>query len=100
MKQVMVHFDFADVTQQQYDSVWDELRTSGNETSSGLLFHMGAPKPGGGWMVTDVWDSKEAFQQFARTLVPIIQKVAPNVSTQPIVSEARYVWDKQHAEAV
>lgn len=99
MKNVMVHFDFPNLTEQQYDAVWNDLRNAGQEHPAGLIFHVGAPKPGGGWLVTDVWESSKAWQDFTQVLLPIIQKNVPNVTAQPIVTETRYVYQGQHVEA-
>jgi hypothetical protein len=87
MKKVLVHFDFANVTAQQYEKVWQDLRASGNKNPKGLLYHVGAPKPGGGWTVIDVWESEQAFKDFGMILMPFIQKNGiPNVmpSIQPV----------------
>jgi hypothetical protein len=74
MKKVVVQFDFPQGTQEQYDGIWSDLRASGNGNPKGLLYHVGAPKPNGGWMVFDVWESAEDFQAFGNTLMPLIQK--------------------------
>jgi hypothetical protein len=92
MKNVMVHFDFPSLTQQQYDAVWNDLNAQGYSHPQGLLFHVGAPNPNGGFLVTDVWESRDAWNKFTQTLMPIIQKNAPNVTGQPIVTEASYVY--------
>jgi hypothetical protein len=99
MKNVMVHFNFPNLTQQQYDAVWDGLNAAGYSHPKGLIFHVGAPNPSGGFLVTDVWDSSDAWQKFTQTLLPMIQKIAPNVTTQPIVTETRYVYQPAEMHA-
>jgi hypothetical protein len=74
MNRIIVNFDFPNGTQQQYDAVWDELKASGYEHPKGLIFHTGAPKPNGGWFVVDLWESQQAFDEFGKILMPIIQK--------------------------
>src|SRR5687768_17334348 len=98
MKQVIVHFDFPKGTQEQYDAVWNDLRASGNANPKGLIFHAGGPKPDGGWVVVDVWESEDAFKEFGNTLVPLIQKnnIEP---VQPNVYPASYVYNPQMAES-
>jgi hypothetical protein len=92
MKKIVVHFDFPNVTQQQYDNVWKDLRATGNDHPDGLLFHVGAPKPGGGWMVVDVWESEDAFKKFGQVLMPLIAKQdIPNI--QPVIMPARFVYE-------
>ncbi len=74
MKQVVVQFNFPNVSLQQYDGVWDGLRASGNAHPRGLISHVGAATPDGGLLVVDVWDSEEAFNEFGKTLLPLIAR--------------------------
>jgi hypothetical protein len=55
MKNVVVHFDFPELKPEQYDAVWNDLKAKGYDHPQGLLFHVGAPTPSGGFLVTDVW---------------------------------------------
>jgi len=50
-----------------------------------------APKPNGGWMVFDVWESAGDFQTFGNTLMPLIQKnnIQP---VPPLVYEAHNIY--------
>jgi len=41
---------------------------------SGLISHTAAPTSNG-WLVVDVWESEEAFQQFGETLTPILREL-------------------------
>ena len=97
MQQVLVHFDFPadeNANKQNYDAVWDDLRAAGHANPKGLIFHAGAPKPGGGWIVIDVWESAEAFQEFGKVLMPIIQKhKLPEV--QPNIYPAHYIYQSK-----
>ena len=95
----MVHFDFPNLTPQQYDAVWDGLKAAGHSHPKGLIFHVGATNPKGGFIVTDVWESSDAWQKFTQILLPLIQKNAPNVTTQPIVTETRYVYQPAEIHA-
>lgn len=99
MKQVVISFDFPTVKQQQYDNVWNDLRASGNEHPKGLLFHVGAPKPNGGWMVVDVWDTEEDFKNFGSILMPLLAK-HDVPATQPIVMPAHYIYENHLSEVV
>ena len=93
MKKVIIRFDFPNVNQKQYDNVWKELRASGNANPKGLISHVGAPKPDGGWIVVDIWESEEAFKEFGNVLMPIIQKQdIPLIP--PKIYPARFVWEK------
>lgn len=98
MKQVMVHFDFPNTTQKQYNGVWDGLKASGHAHPKGLLFHVAAPKDKGGLMVTDVWESENAFREFSKILLPIIAKQdIPQV--QPTISPAYNVYEGKAVSA-
>lgn len=92
MKQVVIHFEFPNITQQQYDAVWEDLRKSSNPNPKGLLFHVGARKADGGLFVTDVWESEQAFEEFGKTLFPLIEKHdIPKI--QPAIMPVYYVYE-------
>ncbi|MFD0276963.1 hypothetical protein ACFVHB_24080 [Kitasatospora sp. NPDC127111] len=90
---IIAAFDFPEVTQEQYEEAVDRL-TGGaglNAPSDwpvrGLVLHAAGPTPDGGWHVTDVWESREAFEHFAAVLMPILQEVGiPTVP--PLICEA------------
>lgn len=90
MKQVVVQFNFPNVSLQQYDAVWNDLRATGNAHPKGLISHVGAPTPDNGLLVVDIWESEEAFNEFGKTLMPLIAKQDfPMI--QPQVLPAHYV---------
>jgi len=83
MKKQLIQFNFSGVTEKQYDQVWDELRRVGQSHPSGLVYHV-ASFQGRNCLVTDVWESKDAFDRFGKTLLPIMQKIGiPD--TQPTI---------------
>jgi len=61
---VGVFFDLPAVTQQQYDSLMQELEVAAGPPAGGLL-HMAGPHPDGGWLIIDVWESADSFERFA-----------------------------------
>ena len=91
MEKVAVIFSAPDFTSKDYDKVWDDLRAAGQEYPKGLISHVGFRTPEGRWMVVDAWESKEAFNEFAKTLLPIIQKTGRQVPP-PQVVPAHYVY--------
>jgi hypothetical protein len=97
MNQVTVYFDFPTVTQKQYESVWDELKASGHSHPKGLIFHVGARSKNGGLFVTDVWESEQAFKDFANVLTPIIQKKGLDM-VEPEILETYNVYEAKHEE--
>lgn len=98
MKQVVVHFEFPNTSQKQYNAAWDEIRKSGNPNPKGLLFHVGAPMPDGGLFVTDVWESEQAFNNFGKILMPLLEKLdIPRV--KPEIMPAFYVYEGSKEKA-
>ena len=62
---IAVVMDFEGGTLDQYDRVVDAMGLEhGGPTPPGALFHW-VTETEGGLRVTDVWESQEAFQQFA-----------------------------------
>lgn len=94
MKKVMVQFDFPEMTSEQYDQVWQDLRAAGHENPNGLEYHVSA-QAGKGLKVIDVWENAEKFNEFGQTLTPILAKngITP---TQPIVSPLHYEYSGIH----
>lgn len=90
MKKIVVLFDAPGFTSKHYDQVWDDLRAAGQSHPKGLISHVGFAKPNGNWNVVDIWESAEAFAEFGKTLVPILQKTGTNVP-EPMVLPAHYV---------
>ena len=68
---VAVQLDFPGATLEQYDQVVKKMGfTPGGSGAPGSLFHCVA-KTEDGIRVTDVWESREQFEQFSR------EKIAP-----------------------
>ncbi|MEU1420390.1 MULTISPECIES: hypothetical protein [unclassified Kitasatospora] len=78
---IIVMFEFPGTTRDQYEEAVDRLTggTGLNAPSDwpvrGLVLHVSGPTPGGGWHVTEVWESREAFEHFSAVLLPILQEV-------------------------
>lgn len=77
---IVAVFDLPGVTQTQYDLAAAKL-TGGNRLRShddwpvpGPITHVAAPTPTG-WLVVDTWESREAFEQFAARLMPVLDEV-------------------------
>ncbi|MGA5821849.1 hypothetical protein ACPC54_28780 [Kitasatospora sp. NPDC094028] len=94
---LVVVFDIPGVTQAQYDAVIKALTgsTTGFNLPSdlpvaGLVSHVAGPT-GTGWHVTDVWESREAFERFAEVLGPILQDVGIPSDPPPQIFEAHRV---------
>ncbi|WP_328953965.1 hypothetical protein [Kitasatospora purpeofusca] len=91
---VIVVFDLPGVSREQYEESVDRL-TGGSGLNRpedwpvrGLLTHAAGPLPdGAGWHVTDVWESREAFEHFSAVLLPILREVGM-AGGPPLICEA------------
>ncbi len=68
--------EFRGGTLEQYDQVIEKMGFApGGTGPSGLLFHW-ATRTDGGIRVTDVWERKDAFDEFAQNqIMPITQEL-------------------------
>ena len=62
------------LTADQYDEAIRRLEDAGAGHPPGRLYHVCFGEPGN-LLVSDVWDSREAFDKFAETLMPILEDV-------------------------
>lgn len=86
MSTITAVFDMPNVTAAQYDQVIRDLAAAGAGNPPGRLYHVASAKDGG-WLVVDVWQSGEQLNQFAQTLVPIMQKAGvtpPQLQVYPV----------------
>jgi hypothetical protein len=83
MEKILVQFAFTSLTAAQYDRVWEDLRQAGFENPDGMIHHFGAFSDTG-WLITEVWESEQQFNEFGKTLMPFLEKNAVPI-TQPIV---------------
>jgi hypothetical protein len=75
MSKVVIFFELAGMTHKEYDAAMDELRAQGKLLNENRPSHVAFNKDGK-WCVVDVWDSAEAFSEFASTvLAPIFLKL-------------------------
>ena len=99
MKKVVIVFNFPNVSLQTYDSMWEDIRAEGQGNPKGLISHVGAATEDNGLFVVDVWESKEAFDAFGATLMPLLAK--HNVPmVQPQMLSAHYYYQSQAQEAL
>ena len=75
MNKIVGIFEAGGFTQKDYDDIMEGLQKTGGANHPNRLSHVSFPK-GNNWCVIDVWDSPEAFMQFAQQrLVPIFTKL-------------------------
>ena len=93
MKQILVLFEFENVSAAQYDAVWADLRATGYANPAGAVFHVSAVKPNGGFRVVDVWESAEKFEAFGAVLMPLLAK--HNIpTTQPDIKPVYWLKEQ------
>ncbi|RKT09620.1 hypothetical protein BX285_6715 [Streptomyces sp. 1114.5] len=93
---VIIVFDIPGGTRAQYEEVTDKMtggrgvvRSRSDWPVPGLISHCAGPTPDG-WHVTDVWESKEAFQRFVEKIAPLMRE-AGMPETEPKIYEASNV---------
>ena len=63
-----------------------------------LIFHTGAPGANGGLFVCDLWESREAFEEFGKVLMPLIEKHGMAAGVTPVITTPYYVYQTQEVE--
>jgi hypothetical protein len=73
MKTILAQFDTVDFTEEKYRQTLKDLEDAGQGNPPGRLLHVISPQTIG-MLVTDVWESEEQLNEFAKTLTPILTK--------------------------
>jgi hypothetical protein len=73
MQKVIAQFNVPGMTAKQYDSVMKDLQAAGHKNPKARISHVASELPNG-WLVTDIWESGAALNEFAGTLMPILIK--------------------------
>ena len=68
-----VYIEGPSMTVDQYKAVDDKLRSAVGSSIDGLMLHT-CFRSGDGLAIFDVWESQEAFEALAATLLPIVQE--------------------------
>ena len=97
MGKVLVQFDCPGMTAEQYDRIWEDLEKAGHSNPKGLVHHLGAPTKDG-WKVVDVWESGQHFDEFGKTLIPLMEKNGVVPPTEPTVMPLHFVYNGSHVE--
>ncbi|WP_418957744.1 hypothetical protein [Streptomyces tritici] len=70
---VLVVIDIPGGTKEQYEESNRKITEASWFPPKGLLHHVGAPN-NGGWIVVDVWETREDFRAFAEQARPIFSE--------------------------
>lgn len=76
-KAIVAIFDASSEHSEQYDQITKELETVGAGNPIGRLYHVAYAKDGG-YIVVDVWESDDLFEQFSLTLADTIKRMGGN----------------------
>jgi quinol monooxygenase YgiN len=80
---ILVRFHGApSVTEELYDEATQRVEASGEFPPNGLEFHC-AFRAKGTFCVSEVWESREAFDSFGQRLMPILSEVGIELAGEP-----------------
>lgn len=71
---VGVYFRPDSMTTQQYDETLSALDAAGLSRPAGRVYHT-CFGPADNVMIFDVWESQQAFEEFGKALMPILQQL-------------------------
>ena len=71
---ILIRFEPASVTTEQYDEAVRRLEDAGEIPADGLDYHV-CFIADGGLRVSEIWDSREKFDAFGEKLMPILSDV-------------------------
>ncbi|WP_439678922.1 hypothetical protein [Embleya sp. MST-111070] len=78
---IVAVFDVPGMTRRQYEQSAEKVSGRAGPVKnlsdwpvSGLISHTSAATPDG-WLVVDVWESEEAFREFGKTIIPILEEL-------------------------
>lgn len=91
---IVVKFSVSGGSVEKYEAVLRELEATGSLLPPGQLFHVSYGSRDN-LQVINVYDSMQSFENFGKTLVPILDKLG--IKSQPDVSE---VYKTQDANGV
>ena len=83
---ILIRFTPSGMTSEQYDAVGKKLQEGGHWPPEGLLAHV-CFGSSGNLRVSEVWESREQQEQFAKKLMPALQEENVDLSGQPEILE-------------
>ena len=83
---IVVRFPPSGTTTEQYDQVLRRISESGNWPPDGLDYHV-AFGPSGDIRVSEIWDSREKWEEFLEQLMPVLADAGIQVAGEPEVFE-------------
>ena len=71
---IVMRFVSPGMTADKYDEVVKRLEQAGAGSPAGRLYHVAFGDPNE-LRVSDIWESREAFDKFGQTLIPILNEL-------------------------
>lgn len=71
---ILARFTPANVTKQQYDEAIRRFEAAGDWPPNGLEYHVAFGQEGN-LRVSEIWDSREQFEQFGKRLMPLLAEI-------------------------
>jgi hypothetical protein len=81
---ILARFTPANVTTQQYDESLGRLEQAGEWPPDGLEYHV-AFGPEGNLRVSEIWDSREQFEEFGKRLMPVLADIGIEAGEPEII---------------
>jgi hypothetical protein len=79
------YFNPKSFTKEQYDEAIRRLEQAGAGSPAGRTYHFAWVGQDGGIEVFDVWESRESFDKFGETLVPIMNELGADPGEPAVV---------------
>ena len=96
---ILIRFTPSRMTSEQYNSVGQKLQDAGQWPPEGLLAHV-CFGSSGDLRVSEVWESREQQEQFAETLMPVLQEENVDITGDPEILEVEgYFMREASSEA-
>jgi hypothetical protein len=86
---IVLRFAPQGMTAAKYDEIVNRLDQAGAGSPAGRLYHVCFGDPNN-LRVSDIWDSRESFEEFGKTLRPILEEVGVD-SGEPEVLEVHNI---------
>lgn len=73
MGKVVSQIDFSEFAPDKYNEILEDLNSTGLSHPKGRLYHVAVQK-GKGMLIFGLWASEKDFNDFSKTLLPLLQK--------------------------
>jgi hypothetical protein len=95
---VLVRFQPAGLTRQQYDEVTYQMEKAGAWPPDGLQLHVLFGTEGN-LLVSEIWESEEQLRAFGEQLMPVLNEVGVQLAGEPEVFEVHVLEQPRTATA-